>query len=163
MKTLLQQYASYNIWATNRILVTAHALDESKLRLQVAGSFPSVYSSLLHLWDAESIWWQRLKLAERVEVPSQQFTGSFKELEEALLNQSELWAQWVKSASERQLSHVFAYQNNKREQFKQPVSQVLLHLFNHGTYHRGQVICMFYQLGLTEMPSTDFIKFSRKK
>ncbi|WP_431607929.1 DinB family protein [Zunongwangia profunda] len=34
------------------------------------------------------------------------------------------------------------------------------HLFNHGTYHRGQIISMAHQLGFTEIPSTDFLFFS---
>ena len=51
----------------------------------------------------------------------------------------------------------------KREMFKQPVWQMILHVFNHGTYHRGQLINMLRQLGVEKISQTDFIVWSRKK
>ena len=104
-----------------------------------------------------------MKLEERIERPSDTFTGDFGELEKKLLQQCRLWEDWVKNASELQLQHVFAYQNTRREQFKQPVKEVLLHIFNHGTYHRGQLINMFHQLGIEKLPATDFIVYTRTK
>ena len=37
----------------------------------------SVYKTVLHMLDAESIWWQRVKLVEHIERPSDIFDGSF--------------------------------------------------------------------------------------
>lgn len=163
MKTLLLKYAAYNMWANKRILETIGQLSETQLQQEIISSFPGIIKTLLHMWDAESIWWQRLKLAEQIERPGQLFSGNFEALQKKLLFQSGQWEQWVASASENQLQHVFAYQNSKREQFKQPVSEVLLHLFNHGTYHRGQLVTMLRQLGIEKIPATDFIVWSRSK
>jgi uncharacterized damage-inducible protein DinB len=71
--------------------------------------------------------------------------------------------EWVQQASTPQLEHVFAYQNTKRESFKQPTWQMLTHLFNHGTFHRGQIVTMLRQLGEEKIPVTDYIEFSRRK
>jgi uncharacterized damage-inducible protein DinB len=35
--------------------------------------------------------------------------------------------------------------------------QMLLHVFNHGTYHRGQLINILRQAGVEKVPETDFI------
>ena len=163
MKELLQQYASYNVWANQRLLDVARQLTEEQLNQQMVSSFSSIYKTVLHMLDAENIWWQRMKLEERIERPSDTFTGDFGELGKKLLQQCRLWEDWVKNASELQLQHVFAYQNTRREQFKQPVKEVLLHIFNHGTYHRGQLIDMFHQLGIEKLPATDFIVYTRTK
>ncbi|MGZ3851281.1 MAG: DinB family protein [Flavisolibacter sp.] len=40
---------------------------------------------------------------------------------------------------------------------------MLLHAFNHGTYHRGQLVNMLRQLGVDKIPGTDFIAWSRRK
>jgi len=40
---------------------------------------------------------------------------------------------------------------------------MLTHVFNHGTYHRGQLITMARQLGVEKLQQTDFIIWSRKK
>lgn len=76
--------------------------------------------------------------------------------------QSAEWANWVSAATEAALAHEFIYRNNKREQFKQPVADVLIHLFNHQSYHRGQIVTMLRQLGATQIPALDYIVFTRK-
>ncbi len=161
MKELLVEYATYNKWANQKMLEIASQLNETQLHQEIDSSFSSIFKTLLHILDADSIWWQRTKLAEVVEVPSKTFSGNFKELQQKILAQSTDWMKWVSGATENQLTHVFAYQNTKQQQFKQPMHQVLLHLFNHGTYHRGQLITMFHQLGVENLPATDFIVWTR--
>ena len=163
MKELLVQFASYHLWANELLLETILQLPAEKQNQTLPSSFPSLYKTVLHMWDAESIWWQRLKLQERVIRQSDHFTGDMQELSAQLLQQNRHWLEWVNNAGDHQLQHVFKYQNTKRESFKQPVFQMLLHLFNHGTYHRGQLVTMLRQLGEEKIPQTDFIVWSRKK
>ncbi len=162
MKQLLQQYAAYNLWANKKIIETANQLSDEQVNKEIVSSFPSVYKTFLHLMEVEYVWWERLKLTER-DTPSGWFTGDFTELSKKLLELSRQWQEWIESANEVNITHVFAYQNSKKEYFKQPVYEMLLHLFNHQTLHRGQLITMFRQLGLDKIPPTDFIVFSRNK
>ena len=104
-----------------------------------------------------------MKMNERITVPSENFTGSMKELSDTLLQQSRMWEEWVGNASDLSLEHVFQYYNNKKEHFKMPVYQMLLHVFNHGTYHRGQLINMLRQLDEKKVPQTDFSLWTRSK
>jgi uncharacterized damage-inducible protein DinB len=163
MKELLKQMAAYNTWATQKILDVINALPEEKQKAELPSSFSSLYKTVLHMWDAESIWWQRFKLHERMIVPSENFNGSMQDISNGLLAQSALWKDWVDNATDMALEHVFQYYNNKKELFKQPTWQMILHVFNHGTYHRGQLINMLRQLGVEKLPQTDFIVWSRKK
>jgi len=162
MKQLLQQYAQYNLWANKTIIDQINQLSEEQLHKEIASSFTSIYKTILHLMDVESIWWQRLKLVEHVEWPGRTFNGSIDELSKKLLQLSQQWEEWITNTNEANITHVFAYQNSKKEQFKQPVYEALLHLFNHQTYHRGQVVTMLRQLGIDKIPATDFIVFSRR-
>jgi uncharacterized damage-inducible protein DinB len=86
-----------------------------------------------------------------------------QELTIELLQQNRQWIEWINAASEAALDHVFQYQTSRKEQFKQPISQMLLHVFNHGTYHRGQLVNMLRQLEVEKIPQTDFIVWSRMK
>ncbi|MEQ1676055.1 MAG: DinB family protein [Chitinophagaceae bacterium] len=161
MKELLKQYAAYNIWATHKITDVILSLPEEKQVAELPSSFTSLYKTVLHMLDAESIWWQRLKLLERLTVPSQQFKGTLQELVAELHQQSKLWEEWIANASELSIEHVFQYQTFTKEQYKQPTWQMLLHVFNHSTYHRGQLINMLRQLGVEKLPGTDFSLWSR--
>lgn len=163
MKEILTQLSAYNVWANQLLLDVINQLPEEKQKQEVPSSFKSLYATLLHMYDAESIWWQRMKLQERINIPSETFNGDLKELANSVLHQNRLWHEWVSNANTHQLEHVFHYLNLKKEQFKQPIYQMLMHVFNHGTYHRGQLVNILRQLGIEKIPRTDFIDWSRRK
>jgi uncharacterized damage-inducible protein DinB len=163
MKDLLSQLAAYNIWANQKLLEIILALPDDKQKQEVPSSFNSLYKTMLHMYSAESIWWQRMKLQERINIPMENFKGSIQELAQELVQQNRQWQQWISDATDPMLDHVFQYFSLKRESFKQPIFQMLLHVFNHGTYHRGQLVNMLRQLGVEKIPQTDFIVWSRKK
>jgi len=163
MKELLRQLAAYNAWANQKLCEVLITLPEELLKQEMPSSFSSIHLTLLHMWDAESIWWQRMKLQEVVVPPGANFSGRTAEAAQGLLHQNKLWEEWILSQNEMGLEHVFSYYNTKRELFKQPIYQVVLQVMNHGTYHRGQLVNMMRQLGQQKIPQTDFITWSRKK
>lgn len=61
----------------------------------------------------------------------------------------------------KKLDEVFVYRNSKGEEFKNTVGEVLLHMLNHSTYHRGQITALLKNNGI-EPPATDYIIFKRK-
>jgi uncharacterized damage-inducible protein DinB len=163
MKELLQQYAAYNFWANKILLEKIAQVSTEIVHKEMGSSFASIYKTFVHLMEVESSWWQRLKLQEHVQLPAKDPEENFEELSKQLLALSRQWSDWVNEANEKNLTHVFGYQNTKKEYFKQPVYEMLLHLFNHQTFHRGQIITMLRQNGIEKIPATDFIVFSRSK
>jgi len=163
MKEVFEQYAAYNLWANEKLLNVVLPLDEKLQQQTIESSFSSLHSTFLHIWHAESVWWQRLKLQEQVIAPGAVTKPGMKEIADGLLNQSKQWNDWVKNATPAAIEHVFAYYNSKKEYFKNPVWKTLLHLFNHGTYYRGQAVTILHNIGIKKIPTTDFISFTRKK
>jgi uncharacterized damage-inducible protein DinB len=162
MKEILANLAAYNLWANEKVTTALATLCADSWQKPLGGSFPTVHHTLLHIWDAESIWWQRMKLQENVIRPSTAAPVP-QEAIAGLLKQSAQWAEWVQAATEAALQHEFIFQNAKRESLKNTTAEMLIHVFNHGTYHRGQLINYLRLLGVTAVPSTDFIAFTRKK
>src|SRR6476620_11299124 len=115
MKQLLQQYAAYNFWANKLITERIAQLPTDTIHKEMNSSFGSIYKTIVHLMDAESIWWQRLKLQEHVEWPGKNFDGNFDDLSQQLLLLSKQWNDWIHSSNELNLVHVFGYQNSKKE------------------------------------------------
>lgn len=163
MKEILKQYAAYNHWAHQRLIELMLSLPAEKPLEEVPSSFNSLLKTILHSWDAESVWWQRVKLQERVQLPSVSFQGGFADACAALLQQARQWEEWVGNASDLTLDHVFQFYTTKKEPVKMPVFQVVMHVFNHSTYHRGQLVTMLRQLGIEKIPSTDFFNWARGK
>ena len=162
MKQIFEQYASYHIWANQRMIDTILPLPEETVKRYVSSSFSSLHLTLLHMMQTENIWWQRLKLVETIQTTGDANT-SIHEIATTLMAQAKQWKEWIEKSNSAALEHEFIYRNSKKEQFKQPVYQMLLHLFNHATYHRGQLVTILRQLGIESIPATDFIVFSRTK
>lgn len=163
MKKMLVQYAAYNLWANSRLIEVINNLTDEQIDREIVSSFTSIKKTVLHLWDVENIWWQRMKLVEVQVWQSDNFTGSLLELTNHLMAQSKQWKEWIDLATEAALEHEFIYKNSKKDQFKQPVYEMLLHLFNHQSYHRGQLVTMLRQVDEKNIPNTDLISFLRKK
>ncbi|MEO6838162.1 MAG: DinB family protein [Ginsengibacter sp.] len=163
MKELFEQYASYNLWANKILLEKLSSVSPEILFKETGSSFGNIYETVVHLMEVESIWWLRLKMQENVTAPEKDPDKNPQILFKQLLTLSQQWNDWVNDANENYFTHVFSYYNSKKEFFKQPVYQMLLHLFNHQTYHRGQIITILRQNGVDKIPPTDFIVFSRKK
>lgn len=164
MLEILKMYAAYNVWANHRIIYHLLQMPEARWMEKTPSSFDSLYKTILHIWDAESVWWQRMRNHESVIFPSVTFDPGMKDACNGLLHQSMEWEQLILGEmNDEILKANLYYQNKSGEQFTQPVFQVVMHVFNHSTYHRGQIITMMRALGETNLPKTDLIHFTRKK
>ncbi|MCY7421295.1 MAG: hypothetical protein LH478_06075 [Chitinophagaceae bacterium] len=161
MKQIVSQYATYNLWANSIFIDYVNKLSNEQQQAFAPSSFPSLYKTVVHMWETERNWLKRLKLEENIPAGGGLVTISFEEVAANLLKESTCFIQWIEKATAEKITHVTAYQNSKREQFKQPVFHILMHVFNLETYHRGQMVSMFHQLQLNNIPNTDFITWSR--
>lgn len=163
MKETLLQYANYNVWANKRIIEEMQKVDLVQLDAEITSSFSSLRKTVLHIWSAENIWLQRLQLAEQPVWIENSFAGTF---EEACMKWQDCSMQMQKFVEKQfndaAFSHVMQYYTRKKQPMKSKVSEVLIHVFNHSTHHRGQMVTMLRQAGLTTIPTTDFIAYACK-
>lgn len=163
MKQLITSFAAYDQWANEKLLQTILALTEVQQQQEIISSFSSIHKTCLHVWDASSIWWQRMQGHTQLVVPSLSFHPSLKDISNGVLSQCEQWIDWINKQQPEVLSGNLAYKNLKGETFQQAKYEILLHLFNHGTYHRGQLVTMLRQIGIDDIPQTDYIVYARQK
>ena len=99
MKELLRQFAAYNFWANQKLCEVILALPAELQTREIPSSFNSIQKTLLHMWDAESIWWQRLKLQEVIIAPSTNFSGTTQDIVSGLQQQDRQWDEWINNAN----------------------------------------------------------------
>jgi uncharacterized damage-inducible protein DinB len=58
------------------------------------------------------------------------------------------------------LESSISYKNTKGEQFNSIVKDILIHVFNHGTHHRAQILSTWSKAGI-ERPALDYIFYKR--
>jgi uncharacterized damage-inducible protein DinB len=64
----------------------------------------------------------------------------------------------IDGLTDDRLRERISYQNLKGERWEYSLGQMLQHVVNHSTYHRGQIITLLRQLGLKGV-STDFLLY----
>lgn len=163
MKELLSKYVAYNLWANGILADLILKLPTGNVFKEMPSSFKTIQETIFHMCSAEYIWRQRMMLAERIIPLNEDLKNDTPALCKELINQSNQLNKWVSGKNELALTHVFQYKNSQGEFFKQPVNEVLLHVCNHATYHRGQLVNMLRQLGFEKIPQTDFSFWSRSK
>ena len=164
MKQIILEYAEYNLWANKKLGELLKKEKEELLERELKSSFKNIRLTIFHLWDAEVIWQKRIKGESLTEWPSKSIKETGMAFLDAWNNSSESLLEIVKNLSEEELSREISYKNLKGEEFKQPLYQILMHLFNHGTYHRGQLVTMLRNAGVEDgIPQTDLIAYYRVK
>jgi uncharacterized damage-inducible protein DinB len=160
MKKTLEHYTAYNLWANNEMIKCIEQLTHEQFHQTIESSFSSVFKTVLHIWDAEYIWLKRMQGNSINDWPSKMmdkegFSGN------VFLNNSDDFRAFVSRAEDSLFDQFCYYTNLKGEKYQTPYNNIVMHCMNHSTYHRGQLVTMFRQLGLKEIPSTDLITFDR--
>ncbi len=159
MASLLQAtrgLLAYTIWADRQLLAELEQLPEEDLLRETGTSFGSVLGTMVHILGAEQIWLSRFLGVPMSRLPTIEEVGTVE-----LLRRSweDFWPQlefFLASLTDEQLDRDFAWTNLAGEHRSAPMRQALLHVVNHSTYHRGQVVAQLRQLGHTP-PSTDLV------
>jgi len=154
----VRELYTFNRWAHERALAMAQGLSAEDLHRDLSASHGSVAGTLVHTMWAEWIWLRRW-MGESPRVVFE--AASYPTLGEIRARWDEIWAEqasFLASLTAPRLGEVVAYLNLKGERWAYPLWQQLLHVVNHGTYHRGQVVTLLRQLGKAAV-MTDFLAF----
>lgn len=156
-------HLDYNEWANSRIVSMLEPVSEDLIFREIKSSFPSIAKTMLHINDAEKLWMMRMKGVSLRTFPSAEFKGGKTPLLEMFCSASEELIKFINEKDPSFLNTSYNYKTIKGEPFTNTVEDTLFHVVNHGTYHRGQIITMLRELGVTTLLSTDLIHYIRSQ
>ena len=162
MKKKLLQYAQYNLWANQRIISVFQDTDPALLEKEIISSFPSIKKTALHISDAETLWFSRLQGTSPTTFPSAAFIGTTEHAFSILLKSSEALASFIKAQPSTYFTKNIQYKTISYGEGNSTAADMIHHCLNHSTFHRGQLITMARQLGITKFPPLDYIYFIRE-
>lgn len=150
--------ARYNAWA-NRVLYDAvAALPGDEATKRRASLFPSMAHTLNHNYIIGRIW--QAHLERREHGFSARNTPDHPPLSELREQQAQL-DEWYLRESEKSPEETIAFVLIGGNRGEMTRAQVLLHVVNHTTYHRGFIAEMFYAVP-ARPPLTDLPVFLRE-
>lgn len=156
-----RQLFDYGSWATARMFSAAEALTQEQLTAFVESSFPSILGTLAHMVGAEWIWWRRWQGDSPTSIPDWVSQPALQDLEVRLAAIAGERASFLGQLTDADLEQVVSYRGMDGQGFSYPLGDLMRHVVNHATYHRGQLAMMLRQLGQAP-PSTDFTRYLRE-
>ncbi len=156
----LHQHLTYNLWANTKVADVLRTIEDKIYFQENNSSFSSIAKTVLHMWGAEFIWLTRMQGESLSTWPSANITDKTEALD-GLITSSANLVSFIQSKDELFLKSTYAYKSMKGEPFVDPFEDTFFHVVNHSTYHRGQIITMLRQSGITSVPSTDLIHYLR--
>lgn len=146
---------AYTDWANERIAAALQTLTDGQFTRPLGGSFPSIAATLAHVLGAEWVWLQRWKGINPTQAPEWTHSSDRTVLLDHLRIVGNERMEWLASLTAERLATTLHGRRLSGEPLTMQLSDALLHVANHSTYHRGQIVNMLRQLGASA-PSTDF-------
>ncbi|HVF34755.1 MAG TPA: DinB family protein [Candidatus Saccharimonadia bacterium] len=140
--------AEYHGWAYGTLFAALDPLDEERYRLDTGLFFRSIHGTLNHLLLVDHLWYGRLvgELWKPVAL-SDEVVAERGVLRTELLGRSAVWRRYLDSLTDADLGGVADFRKLDGTPARLPRASCVLHVFNHGTHHRGQVSAAITQLG----------------
>ena len=160
-KADISELFEYNQWAKGRLLASLQSMKSEDFEKNLHSSHGGIKGTLLHMVNAAGIWTNRL--VGKPTVPLKE--SDMKTLSDFKAKWDEfdgMLSEILEQATDENLDAKFDYQDSQGNKYTQPRLWALNQLFNHFTYHRGQIVVMQRQMGYTPV-NTDMIAYYRAK
>ena len=148
MKERFTRLYEYNIWANNLFV------DILKSNTYKNEKITKLFN---HIGNAQLIWLDRITKVEE-DIPEVWDEGNLNDAIELVKKSSQLWLDFIYSQEEYE--DVIEYKNSKGDQYETRISDILTHVANHSTHHRGQLATLLREEDI-DPPASDFIFYVR--
>ncbi|MFT4567098.1 MAG: putative damage-inducible protein DinB/transcriptional antiterminator Rof (Rho-off) [Saprospiraceae bacterium] len=148
LRVNLLEKLEYNHWANQKLLEHLKELNDypSNIELRIS-----------HIINAHDIWNRRiLQMSQRFGIWELSSPEDWRPLF------CHVNIETNKILKQGQLEKMVSYESTKGDLYRSSIADIVFHLINHGTYHRGQISDLLSSSGIEALP-TDYILFSRLK
>jgi uncharacterized damage-inducible protein DinB len=156
-----RQLARYNQWANAHLYATALKMPQERYRASTGVFFRSLHGTLNHLLVADRVWLRRLtgigpdpRKLDEILCDDRRQLAVEREAEDVRI------IAVVDGYDAAALNRSLSYQTMSGQPQEQTLADILRHVFNHQTHHRGQAHACVSMLGL-EAPPLDLLLFQR--
>ncbi len=164
--TDIETLYAYNRWANQRMFSALEKLSDEQFARKAQSSFPSIRETVFHILFAEWIWLKRWEgasprtnipdpdassatwnaLSPKGVPPAEDLTtvAALQSFANSIEQERQEFLRGVDDAALQATHHFSDLSGNPQSG---PLPQLLQHVVNHGTYHRGQVTTLLRQVG----------------
>lgn len=151
----------YHVWANNKVFEHLHQLPQDIWDKEIASVFPSISQVVAHIYTIDTVWLGVMREQSFNEIMAVvgPLRGVLKtitlhEMEIMYLSLSDQFKTFLTSHPD--LDRQITCEHPQYGRLDTPIVELVQHIGNHGTYHRGNLTAMLRQLGHPGV-ATDYI------
>ena len=157
----LERLLDYTVWANHRILRACATLEGDDFLRELGASFGTIRGTLAHVMNCEWVWLERWKGVSPKRLPDESEHANVVALRDHWTIIEGHRRAWLDALPEDEAAGIVRYKTLAGVAYEAPLWQLVQHVANHSTYHRGQVVSMLKQVGARTV-STDLVLFDRE-
>ncbi|WP_100013153.1 DinB family protein [Lentibacillus sediminis] len=159
---ILQLY-NYHVWANNRFFETLKELPQTVYTQEIQSVFPSIAETLVHVYTTDTIYLGVMREKSMNEIQASIIQAQENTKGKGPGEMEALYAELTKQYkaffnSQEDMDKAMAVVHPTFGQLETHLSELVQHVVNHGTYHRGNLTAMIRQQGYTSVPN-DYIVY----
>ena len=159
LRTLLD----YHYWARDRLLAALEPLPLEQFDRDLGNSFKSIRETVVHTYAAEWAWHSRWHGQSPTVLMTSEAFPDVAAIRHAWTDHEKKMRAFLEGLGEDGVTRVIEYKLLSGQPGSSPIWQMLQHVVNHASYHRGQVTTMLRQLGAQPPKPMDMIAFYRAR
>ncbi|MCS7029562.1 MAG: DinB family protein [Bacteroidia bacterium] len=160
-KSTLQNWLQYHQWRVKKTCQNIEQIDNLRFLQTLKGSFASLSHLVGHVVSADSLWLARMN-NQMEKFPKYEYFENTNTAIETWLQVTQQFIQKLQSLTEQELSGTFSYYTHSGKLITNTYSDALLHIFDHATYHIGQIAWIIRSFDVVPV-STNYIFYLREK
>ena len=151
----------YHEWANDRVFTHLQGLSDEIYTQEIKSVFPSIQVVLQHIYQTDGMWLSVMCGDNFSKTMSELKKLKAKSEGQSLENMQKLYRELNKRYTKffdeiGDLDQALTINHPQFGELRSPISEMVKHVVNHGTYHRGNISAMFHQQGEKGV-STDYI------
>ncbi len=161
-KDALRRLLQYTVWANHRVVRAGVSLSPEDFRRDMGLSHGGLRGTLTHMMSAEWIWLERFKGVSPDETIDDAEFLELISLRDRWTAIEEHRDSWFEGLGEEAVRDRVFYKTTSGVECQAPLWQLIQHVTNHASYHRGQVITILRLLGAAPV-GTDLLLWDREQ
>jgi uncharacterized damage-inducible protein DinB len=139
---------AYNEWANNHLLAVCESIPEEQLAERRGASFESILTTFAHIAAAQINWLERwVSGRNRIPTLELQQMPDLGTVRAAFLASHAGLQEFLAGLDEERLAAPLAFRDSSGTESNRPLWQLMTHVANHGSYHRGEIALMLSETG----------------
>jgi uncharacterized damage-inducible protein DinB len=143
LKSYLEMLYAYNYWANHRYLAAAGGLTEEQFTRKHGHSWGSIQGVMVHMMSSERMWPMRWRGEGPIVFLDAKDFPTPASVRDYWADVEKNMRAFLAAQTGQSLLGNVTYMNPKGETFTLPLWQMMAHVPNHNTHHRGELAAMF--------------------